>query len=824
MLYFLINKLCGIEHMYQYSLDSFVMYFYIAIERSAKSDKVNERVNHLTKCLRLTIYTMVARGLYVRHKLIFLSMLCFSLMKRGNLGEDNLLNEQHFQYLLRGPRRTGDENTLSWLPLASWEAILSLSDIEEFNKLAGDVVEAAPRFREWFNHITPEAEKLPLDWSALDRTPFQKMLVVRALRPDRIATALTDFIRVAVPSGPDFVDSDSALSSKGILENCLVDASATTPIYFILSAGANVMNDLDATAEENGFVSGDTYHQVAMGQGQDVIAMRNLEMAHRQGHWVALNNVHLMPRWLIELEKKLDEFALEGSNKKFRLFLSSDASNAIPIGILNRSIKITSEPPAGLRANVKRAFATLDRATFEDCETKMKSILFGLCHFHAVTIERKQYGPMGYNMMYPFGIGDLKDSASVLFNYMENSSGGKIPWSDLRYIFGEIMYGGHIVNDFDRLMCNSYLEFFLKDELLDETEMYPFNEEEKGVSFTCPPPVSFDKYLEYIDIGLASETPVAFGLHPNAEIDFRTTLSTNILSTILDLQSHDNAGDSVGMTPDEIAAQVCGEISDRIADKQFDTEDIARGLEEQGPYQNVFIQEMDVMNILLTEIRRSLDELKLGFSGDLTMSDAMDNLKKDLFLERVPPPWGKRAWPSLRGLTTWLIDFHQRLAQLEEWQNNPAEIPKVTWVSGLVNPQSFLTAICQVTAQSNKWELDKIVTWTEPSKKMEEKEVERKATEGAYIMGLKLQGCRWDFQNQNLERSKPKEMFCAMPIINVKAIASEKAETGTAYYRCPCYKTEMRGPTFVFCAQLKTKALPNKWILAGCALIMDTVA
>ena len=75
-----------------------------------------------------------------------------------------------------------------------------------------------------------------------------------------------------------------------------------------------------------------------MGQGQDVIAMRNLEMAHRQGHWVVLNNVHLMPRWLIELEKKLDEFALEGSNKKFRLFLSSDAANSIPIGLLNRYV------------------------------------------------------------------------------------------------------------------------------------------------------------------------------------------------------------------------------------------------------------------------------------------------------------------------------------------------------------------------------------------------------------------------------------------------------------------------------------------------------
>lgn len=47
----------------------------------------------------------------------------------------------------------------------------------------------------------------------------------------------------------------------------------------------------------------------------------------------------------------------------------------------------------------------------------------------------------------------------------------------------ERRYGGHIVNDFDRLLANEYLDWYMKDELLDETELYPFAEDEKGVSF-----------------------------------------------------------------------------------------------------------------------------------------------------------------------------------------------------------------------------------------------------------------------------------------------------------------------------------------------------
>ena len=65
-------------------------------------------------------------------------------------------------------------------------------------------------------------------------------------------------------------------------------------------------------------------------------------------------------------------------------------------------------------------------------------------------------------------------------------------------------------------------------------------------------------------------------------------------------------------------------------------------------------------------------------------------------------------------------------------------------------------------------------------------------------------------------------MFCDMPVINCKGVSRDKIpEQGI--YKCPCYKTEMRGPTFVFLAQLKTKSAPARWTLAGVALLMDVV-
>ena len=436
MLYFLLTKLCVIDHMYQYSLDSFMTFFEKSVRTAPARDCLQDRVVSLRDSLRMSIFTWVSRGLFERHKLIFMAQLTFNLMKRGVIGSEEW-NEAQFQFLIRAPTKVTDPNPLSWLPNAAWAAASALADIEDFGRFTSDLVEASPRFREWFNAISPEDEKLPLDWAGLDRKPFQKMLVVRCLRPDRMTSALTNFIRSTLPEGNSYIECDSTLNSLEILDSCLEDSTPRTPIYFILSPGANVVADLDKKAAENGLQKGISYHNVSMGQGQDVVAMSRLETAHRNGHWVILNNVHLMPKWLVELEKKLDEYAAEGSHDKFRVFLTSDPSKTIPIGILNRCIKLTNEPPTGLKANLKRAWCFFPKEYIEEADSKTRSILFGLCHFHSIVMERKQFGPMGYNMKYPFSIGDLRDSATCLQNYMDNMGGGKIPWQDLKYIFGE---------------------------------------------------------------------------------------------------------------------------------------------------------------------------------------------------------------------------------------------------------------------------------------------------------------------------------------------------------------------------------------------------
>lgn len=68
------------------------------------------------------------------------------------------------------------------------------------------------------------------------------------------------------------------------------------------------------------------------------------------------------------------------------------------------------------------------------------------------------------NRVYPFNFGDLTICVYVLYNYLEANP--RVPWEDLRYLFGEIMYGGHITDDWDRRLCRTFLLEYMQPELV----------------------------------------------------------------------------------------------------------------------------------------------------------------------------------------------------------------------------------------------------------------------------------------------------------------------------------------------------------------------
>ena len=219
------------------------------------------------------------------------------------------------------------------------------------------------------------------------------------------------------------------------------------------------------------------------------------------------------------------EIVCEDVNPNFRCFVSSEPPplpeyETIPESILQNSIKVANEAPQDLKANIRRAFAQFDESHFEKAGShklpEFKALLFGLCMFHSLILGRKKFGSQGWSRNYNFNDGDLTICGDVLHNYLTKYE--KVPYDDLRYIYGEIMYGGHITDGWDRRTNNTYLKVLIRPEILN------------GMQLTCAPgfkspdPAKFDReaYRKYIEEKLPIESPNMFGLHPNAEIGYLT--------------------------------------------------------------------------------------------------------------------------------------------------------------------------------------------------------------------------------------------------------------------------------------------------------------
>ncbi|GAB6022905.1 Dynein heavy chain 9, axonemal [Chamberlinius hualienensis] len=803
LLYFILNDLCKINPIYQFSLKAFKVVFNKAIERAEKSDDLNSRVANLIDSITYSVFLYTTRGLFERDKLTFTVQLVFQV-----LIAEGTVDVLELDFLIRCPIIPNMISPVDILSNGGWGGVKALSNLETFRNLDRDIETSVNRWKKWAESETPEKERFPQEWK--NKTQLQNLCMMRVLRPDRMIYAITDFIAAKL--------GDKYVQSRTIdLEKSFDESAPSIPFFFILSPGVNPLKDVEELGSRFEFTYElKNFYCVSLGQGQETNAEQALFKAATDGHWVILQNIHLVKTWLPTLETLLEE-AGEIGHPNFRVFLTAEpaktvSSHIIPQGILESAIKITNEPPSGIKANLHKALDNFHQETLESCskEAEFKSILFSLCYFHAVISERAKFGAQGWNQNYPFNAGDLKICVDVLRNYLE--AGPTVPWEDLRYLFGEIMYGGHITDGWDSRVCKTYLEEYLRPEQLEgELQLAP--------DFPTPPNMDYICYHQYIDDALPSENPLLYGLHSNTEIGFLTTSTETLFKTVLELRPQ-NSGMSGGMvtTREEKVKQTLDDLLEKLPD-EFNIPELSAKVEDKTPYVVVALQECERINVLLREMRRSLIELDLGLKGELTITDAMDGLANGLYLEHIPSSWVQLSYPSLMGLNSWYADLLQRYKEMESWTND-FQMPAVVWLPGFFNPQSFLTAIMQSTARKNEMPLDKMCLQVDVTKKGPE-DLTSPPRDGVYVHGLVLEGARWDTQIGSLVDPIPKELHPVMPVIHIRAIHVDKQDLRCTY-DCPVYKTRSRGNTYVWTFHLKTKEKPSKWVLAGVALLLQT--
>ncbi|XP_069482525.1 dynein axonemal heavy chain 6 [Ambystoma mexicanum] len=845
VMYFVIASLSEIDPMYQYSLKYFKQLFNTTIDTSEKNAVLDIRLATLLRQTLLTAYTNISRGLFEKHKLIYSFMLCVDIMR-----QKQEITEPEWNFFLRGAAGMDKERPVKpdapWLSDTLWhiccdleDSLLCFKDIKKdilskpiFVKLGRIEMQVNPQ--SWEGYVSEDKQDEEEGSWEKRLNMFQKLIFVKSIMEEKVVFALTDFVIENL--GKKFIENPPV-----DLATLYQDMSPSTPLVFVLSTGSDPMGAFQRFAKERGF--SERVQSISLGQGQGPIAEKMIKDAIKSGNWIFLQNCHLAVSWMLPMEELIKTFTEPNAtiNEHFRLFLSSMPSNTFPVTVLQNSVKVTNEPPKGLRANIRRAFTEITPTFFEEhiLGNQWRKVIFGVCFFHAIIQERKKFGPLGWNICYEFSDSDRECALMNLNLYCQE---GKVPWAALIYITGEITYGGRVTDAWDQRCLRTVLKRFFAPNTLEDDYKYS----ESGIYF-APPSDSLSVYKEYIENLPLTDDPEIFGMHENANLAFQRKETSTLITTILDVQPRTTV-QGAGKSNDEIVQELADTILSKLSEK-LDMEVASESLfarDANGRVNSlttVLGQEVDRFNNLLKVLKVSLGTLTKAIAGFVVMSEEMESIYNSFLNNQVPSLWASAAYPSLKTLGSWVKDLTLRTAFVDIWIKRGQ--PRSFWISGFFFPQGFLTGTLQNHARKYNLPIDELgfhfnvvpvyrdqMTVGEALKTSQfgqdlPMDLELPSpTDGVLVHGMFMDACRWDDQEMVVEDALPGQMNPELPVVHFEP--RQNYEPKPSLYRSPLYKTSTRAGTlsttghstnFVVTVMLPSAKSNDYWISKGSALL-----
>lgn len=388
LVYFMMIELVKVHQFYKFSLDSFIQVINRAIDIVAarmtpKKPELPEgeeaeagepidvelsprtlkkRVIGLIDEITYQSFDYTRRGTFEKHKLIIATMLTLRINKRKKL-----ITEEEEQALIKKelPMEPDPQpsNLQQFMAEPVWHAIQGLKKLAVFKELPHQIESEALQWKKWYGEEKAEITELPK--SQKDCQGIHKLLLLRAMRPDRLTNALREYVRDSL--GDMFIDQEPFDMFK-IYEQM----SVKVPTFFVLFPGVDPTPDVEAVGKVHGKIGEDeSFINISMGQGQENKAIAYLQKAGKVGNWIMVQNCHLMDDWMKIFERELEIIAENPeTHKDFRCFISSEPpaspdEEKIPESILQNSVKVSNEAPQDLKANLRRALSKFPQAYYD---------------------------------------------------------------------------------------------------------------------------------------------------------------------------------------------------------------------------------------------------------------------------------------------------------------------------------------------------------------------------------------------------------------------------------------------------------------------------
>ncbi len=833
-IYFALEALSSVHFLYQFSLRFFLDVFHAVLHRNPSLDKLKEPHERLAQLLRdlfRVTYLRVSRTLLHEDALIFAVRLA-QIKLQGGAHE---LDDAEFDFLLKG----GDDVTKPLLPSHAGAAlsqalsakqqlyVQELSALPAFAKLREHMAAHADQWKSLLDAGQTDPAAVPADWetaqgaaSARADEParqFRRLLLLKGLRPDLLLAAGTSFVSAVF--GGEFVHAPE-LNLAEVVEK---ESSASTPLLLASAPGFDASYRVDQLAGS----LHKPYRAIAIGSAEGFeLAEKSINGAAKGGSWVLLKNVHLAPRWLLQLEKKLYTLTPAAG---FRLFMTAEIHPKLPASLLRQSYVFSFQPPPGIKANLQHTFSLLPPPRMEKQPVERARLYFLLAWFHAVVQERLRYAPLGWSKTFEFNEADQRCAFDTIDFWVDSRAAGRqnlapdrIPWDALRQLLGQTVYGGRVDNEFDQRLLQAFLErlftarsFDLDFKLVDAD----------GVQVPSPEGTACAHFAKWVDALPDRQTPTWLGLPANAERLILAQQGRALVSKLLRMQSIEEdaaaeaaAGASADTRPAWIRAleKAVGEYTQLLPAKLALMERSAEKV--KNPLFRCFEREVRTGARLLEKIRRDLRDVLQACQGALKLTNHLRTVMSNLSKGVVPKDWQRYTLPDSISLTAWFVDLAARIRQLDDVSKATDFYQRRYWLGGLFSPEAFMTATRQAAAQANQWSLESIELTVQLAPEADN--VQGSATDQSFVLtGLTLEGgAAWDFTAGQLALSN--DMTRALPPTRFRwrqKAAAAAAAAAPSSVSLPVYLDESRRE-LLFALDLQTSVSASTWYQRGAAI------
>ncbi|KAJ3439563.1 dynein heavy chain [Anaeramoeba flamelloides] len=730
-MYFVLEQMSIVHFLYQFSLNFFLEIFKKVVNvnnpklETVKEDK-QQRLQILSRDLYATLFRRVAVGLLNRDHLTFGLRLAQIRLQEI----DKELDEKELSFLLNISSGIQTKVNLDFtktfnINKSQRNQLKRLLTLRSFSNLSSNMKSNSSQWKRFFKSnnaetTIPQSFERQFTKDNIDSL-FKRLLLIKALHPDRILAAGSQFVEEVLGKG--FL-SLPELDLKIVLEQG--NSKTIVPILLCAQPGHDPSIRVDELVKELGVHC----TSIAIGSSESRRnAFNAVTSAARKGTWVLLKNVHLTPKWLTDLEKRIT--SIPSTDPRFRIFLTTEFNDKLPPTFIRISQIFVFEPPPGIQANLYHTFSMISNERINQKPKQRSRLYFLLAWFHSIVQERIRYRPLGWSKGYEFNESDQRTSLDTIDYWIDkiglnknNIDPRNIPWEAIRKLLGDVMYGGRVDNAFDHTLLEGMLQnLFVPESFSKDFKLVDYINPETNERFVLRPPNGTDlkTYLKWVDELPRTENPTWLGLPKNAELLLlsnkgRATITTlrKMQNVFEDIDDEDNQNEKQQISKNMKKDKRPMWLKTLETSTQQWLHQIPHSLNSlkqtktsiQNPMWRCFNTEIKLGQRILKIVIDDLTVIQSICNGKRKNSGLFKKMITELSLGQVPKSW--KLYP-IDDITVdhWIADFSSRIKQLSVIASSSDLCrSQGIWLGGLFDPSAFITATRQSAAHAMEWSLE----------------------------------------------------------------------------------------------------------------------